>query len=240
MLFEGIVENQKSSQKLLLRLIGHELLKPSSRLRDQIEEIGKEADPWTMRKKVGEVLESTFRLDRLIRDVADTSAMETGSVELSKEPVNFTSLLSERLSKRIQRRRNFRFLPESPAKEIILQGNLERLSVLIDDLLDAAVNLTPEGGIILIRLTSQSGNMQLATINRDARLPAVQASSFLDWLSDHFIETKAIEGSGIGLYRSNLIANHMGGKLSLSSSEEEGVTFQVTIPGAGERAADGG
>lgn len=238
--FEGIVENQNSSQKLLLRLIGHELRKPSSRLREQIEEIGEEADPWTMREKVGEVLESTFYLDRLIQDVADTSAMETGSVELRKEPVNLPSLISECLSKRFQRKRNFRFLPEIPAKEIALQGDPARLSVLIDDLLDAAVNLTPEGGIILIRLTAQNGSVQLATTNRDARLPAVQASSLLDWLSDHFIETKAIEGSGIGLYRSNLIANLMGGKLSLSSSEEEGVTFTVILPAAGESAADGG
>lgn len=230
--------SQNESQKLLLRLISHELLKPSTRLREQIEEIGREADPWTMREKVGEVLESTFRLDRLIRDVVDASDMETGSIELNEESVNLSSLISGRLSKRFRRKRNFRFLPEMPTKEISLTGDPQRLSILVDDLLDAAVNLTPEGGIILIRLALNNGNMELAMTNRGARLPAAQTSSFIDWLSTHFSETKAIEGSSISLYRSNLIANLMNGNLSLTSSEDEGVTFTVTIPGAKEKISD--
>ena len=230
--------SENESQKLLLRLISHELLKPSSRLREQVKEISQEADPWTMREKMGEVLESTFRLDRLIQDVVDASAMETGSIELNEESVNLPSLISERLSKRFRRKQNFRFLPEMPAKEISITGDPQRLSILIDDLLDAAVNLTPEGGIILIRLVLKNGSMELTTTNRNARLPVAQTSSFIDWLSAHFPETKTIEGSSISLYRSNLIANLMNGNLFLTSSEDEGVTFTVTIPGAGENISD--
>ncbi|MEE9276061.1 MAG: protoglobin domain-containing protein [bacterium] len=214
---------------LFLALLSRELGAPSAFLRSKVEEMAQEADPWRLRELAGEMVESVYRIDRLARDVADTAALESRALDLQDETVDLSSLVSGRISKRIRRLRKFRFQPEVPSGPLLLRADKNRLSLLVDDLLDAAVNLTPGGGTILVRLAREGEEAVFSTLNRSARAQEERIGAFPDWLQEE-PEEGGFAGSGVALYRASRTAQLYGGRLEFSASPEEGAAFTVRLP----------
>jgi len=225
-------EESSRLKTLFLRLVSRELGGPFEALRRRVVEMGEEPDLWKLREGLAELAETVYRLDRLVRSLIDTAAIESGVVQLREGAVDLASLISDRIGKRLRRLRGYRIQPEVPAGSLVVRGDRERLSLLVDDLLDAAVHLSPQGGTILVRLAREGGEVLLSAQNRTARLPAGRLGSFLEWLGGDIEGAEGLEGTGISLYRAYRTAEMFGGRMELAAPPEGGASFIVRIPSA--------
>ncbi|MEK6710903.1 MAG: hypothetical protein AABZ64_10020, partial [Nitrospinota bacterium] len=164
-------EESSRLKTLFLQLVSRELGGPAEELRKQVEEMTQEPDPWKLREGLKELLETVHHLHRTVRNLIDTATIEAGAVQLRQESVDLASLVSGLISRRLQRLRGYRIQPEMPSGALRARLDRERITLLVDDLLDAAIHLSPEGGTILVRLAREGGEVRLAAENRSADLP---------------------------------------------------------------------
>ena len=214
---------------LFLRLAARELQTPASRLNDRFLALAEESDPWKAREEIQDLSENIHRLSRLIETLADAADIETKRIELENDEINLAHLFSERIGKRLWNFPSFRFLPEMPSR-LDIYGDRTRLTFLIDDLLDAAIHIAPEGGTIHALLAREKERIVLSTTNRDADITPFSTNSFIDWMARDLEHPGALRGIGIGLYRSHLTALMLGGRLELTIPPEGGASFTAEFP----------
>lgn len=214
---------------LVLRLASRELQTPASRLKSKLLALTEESDPWKAREEIQDLSENINRLSRLIEILSDAADIETQHAALEKTEINLAHLFSERIGKRLWSFPSFRFLPEMPPR-LDMCGDRARLTCLIDDLLDAAIHIAPEGGIIHAFLTKENERIVMSTTNRNAELPCSNSDSFIDWMAKDLENSGALRGIGIGLYRSHLTAIILDGHLKITTPHEGGASFTVEFP----------
>ncbi|MCE2451501.1 MAG: HAMP domain-containing histidine kinase [Nitrospinae bacterium] len=214
---------------LFLRLAARELQTPASHLKSKFLALAEESDPWKAREEIRELSENMHLLSRLIETLSDAADIETQHVTLEHAEINLAHLFSERIGKRLWSFPSFRFLPELPPR-LDIYGDRTRLTFLIDDLLDASIHIAPEGGIIHAFLMRENDRIFLSTTNRDAEIPPFCFDSFIDWMAKDLENPGALQGIGIGLYRSHLTALILGGRLDITSPPEGGASFRVEFP----------
>ena len=225
-------EKQPANERLaalFLRLAARELQTPASVLKDKFLALAEESDPWKAREEIQDLSENIHRLSRLIETLSDAADIEARHVALENTELNLAHLFSERIGKRLWNFPSFRFLPEMPSRLDVF-GDRTRLTFLIDDLLDAAIHIAPEGSIIHALLKRENERIVLSTTNRDAETPCFSTNSFIDWMAKDLENPDALRGIGIGLYRSRLTALMLGGRLELTTPPEGGVSFTVEFP----------
>jgi len=213
---------------LFLRLAARELQSPASRLKSKFLALAEESDPWKTREEIRDLSENIHQMSRLIETLSDAADIETQQVILDNTEINLAHLFSERIGKRLWNFPSFRFLPEMPSR-LDIYGDRTRLTFLIDDLLDAAIHIAPEGGTIHALLAMENERIVLSTTNRDAEIPS-SSNSFIDWIAKDLEDPGALRGIGIGLYRSHLTALMLGGRLELTAPPEGGASFTVEFP----------
>ncbi len=213
---------------LFLRLAARELQSPASRLKSKFLALAEESDPWKTREEIRDLSENIHQMSRLIETLSDAADIETQQVILDNTEINLAHLFSERIGKRLWNFPSFRFLPEMPSR-LDIYGDRTRLTFLIDDLLDAAIHIAPEGGTIHALLAMENERIVLSTTNRDAEIPS-SSNSFIDWIAKDLEDPGALRGIGIGLYRSHLTALMLGGRLELTTPPEGGASFKVEFP----------
>ncbi len=214
---------------LFLRLAARELEAPAARLRERFLVLAEESDPWRAREEIEALSHDIHRLSSLVETLADAADIEAGRVRLEDAGVNLARVFSERIAKRLWRFPSFRFLPEMPAR-LDVRGDRLRLAFLIDDLLDAAVHVAPEGGIIHALLREEADHVVVSTTNRDAELPPARFASFIDWMVEDLENPGTLGGIGIALYRSHRTALMLGGHLELAATAGGGVSFTASLP----------
>ncbi len=214
---------------LFLRLATRELKTSASHLKRRFRVFVEESDPWKAREEIESLSGTIHRLSRLIETLSDTADIESQRVSLENAEINLAHLFSERISKRLWRFPSYRFLPEMPSR-LETWGDKRRLASLIDDLLDAAIHVAPDGGIIHALLTKENGQVVLSTHNRDAKIPTSRFESFIDWMEEDVENPEALRGISISLYRSYRAARMLGGRLELMAPPEGGAAFTVKLP----------
>ncbi|OGL59786.1 MAG: hypothetical protein A3J27_07785 [Candidatus Tectomicrobia bacterium RIFCSPLOWO2_12_FULL_69_37] len=223
---------------LFLQLVSRELGGAFDELRKRVDEMAEEPDPWKLREGLRDLSETLYRLNGTVRNLIDTSGIESGAVKFRRESVDLSSMVSDRISRRLRRLRGYRIQPELPSGALRALADRERLSLLMDDLLDAAIHLSPQGGTILVRLARKEEEIVLSTECRTARLPESRPTSILEWLEEDIEEAGELEGTGLSLYRAHRTAEMLGGRMDVAALEEEGgVSFTVRIPFAEESPA---
>jgi len=169
------------------------------------------------------VLRESQRLARLVDDLLDLSRIETGGLELHKEPVNLIRLTEESLD-------NFSLLsPRHHLKTHIPQGlpwimaDRARISQAINNLLDNAIKYSPNGGTVTVELLRQA--MEIVVRVRDQGVgipPEKQKLLFTKFYRADESLKLAVRGTGVGLALCKYIVEAHGGRIWVESQEGQG------------------
>jgi len=228
---------QADQQKdLFLATLSHELRTPLNSILGWIHIL--------RRRKIGgpDVAHALDVIDRnaraqseMIADILLVSRVITGKVELSMEPVELTSIVSESIDvirpsaevKNIQVSLHTREYTPSP-----IEGDTERLQQVLLNLLTNAVKFTEENGRIDITLRRVNGNVEIEVQDNGCGIEP----RFLPFIFERFRQadsrhTRRVGGLGLGLaIVSHLVELH-GGKVEVhSEGRNKGAKFVVKLP----------
>ncbi|OUS25744.1 hypothetical protein A9Q99_19980 [Gammaproteobacteria bacterium 45_16_T64] len=173
----------------------------------------------------------------ILNDLLDFSKMEAGKLEILTAPFDLIELLDRQLhlfgatvcQKNIEL--NYNIDPSVPR---LIKADSQRIGQVLTNLVGNAVKFTPWGEIeIRVQALSTTGtHMMLQFSIRDTGVGIPKQHQ--DKLFHSFTQvdasvTRNYGGTGLGLAICHKLVELMGGKITLSSEEDQGSTFTFTI-----------
>ncbi|MCC6543861.1 MAG: GAF domain-containing protein [Nitrospirae bacterium] len=183
------------------------------------------------RKQLSIVKKSANHLLDLINDVIDISKIESDRVELNPVDIDISRLLNEVImSFNNELEQKGLSLNIKAPEKLIIRTDEKRVRQVLNNLLSNAIKFTDHGGIE-IDVAEANGNISLSF--RDTGIgikPEDMGSLFKSFSKIRYENMPVIEGTGLGLYISYKIAQHLGGGLSAESVYGKGSAFTFTLP----------
>jgi len=170
------------------------------------------------------------RLSRLVNDLLDISKIESGKMELKKEPVEMNKIVEENLAifdKMIKDKKQ--------VLQKYLAGDLPKISADKDKVTQAFINLLSNA----IKYTPESKIITVKTVNLDKEIMVEisdtgegVAPDNLDKIFDKFTRVTAEkkEGTGLGLPIAKDIIRLHNGRMWVKSELGKGSQFYFTLP----------
>jgi two-component system phosphate regulon sensor histidine kinase PhoR len=217
----------------------HELKTPITAIRGLTETI---IDDDTMSSSVrknfiGKIHSQSMRLSSLVTDLLAISRLESGQDTKSFQSFDFSATVRRSITTCTlscqEKGLALNFNTSSCVDErIMVNGDQQELSQLVDNLLDNAVKYTPAGGHIDVHLLHGGDQITLSVADSGIGISSQnQQRIFERFYRVDKARSRDLGGTGLGLSIVKNIAEQHGGSVSLSSASGSGSTFVVTLPG---------
>jgi heavy metal sensor kinase len=212
----------------------HELRTPVSVMRTNAEvTLRKPRSEPEYREALAKILDETEKVSRLIDHLLLLARADSGSaaLEMTRSDLNAALQNACREARVLAESKHLKFSQSAPDKPVWVQGDSASLERLFMILLDNAVQYTPSGGEIEVRLDAEDG-FAVAHV-RDTGTGI--AKEDIEHVFDRFYRadrarSRESGGTGLGLAIGRWIAEAHHGEIRVKSELRKGSTFQVRIP----------
>lgn len=215
----------------------HELKTPLTAIRGEAEvALMSDLTPEEYRHALRSILEETERLTEIVNNLLLLSRADANQMTLKREPVALDAIVMqayERVEPLARRKRIT--LDIENLEEISLQGDSLWLLQLLTNLLNNAINYTPEGGSVFLALYCEEvGASRRALLRVRDTGPGIPPEH-LPHIFDRFYRvdpgrSRDLGGSGLGLNIARWIAEAHNGQIRVASEVGRGTTFTVELP----------
>ncbi len=195
----------------------------------------------TQRKHVERILKGGRHLLDLINEVLDIARIETGQLQLSREPVRMSDALREALDLVRPMAAERAIQLGTDALDICDQhvmADRQRLTQVLLNLVANAVKYNRPGGTVTVSCAAApGGRLRMEIRDTGPGIPAERQSRLFAPFDRLGAETSGIEGTGLGLALSKGLTEAMGGAIGVESRAGEGSAFWVELDAAERRTA---
>ena len=235
-------EERERSQKEFLSNMSHEIRTPLNGLIGMNHLMMLHIDDEDQKAQMAEWLKKSHStanyLLSLVNDILDLSKLQAGKVSLFNEPILLTELIDEVSAMQADNIKNHgvEYIVETDITEPCIEGDATRIKQILMNIVGNAAKFTPEGNYIKFSVTQQkTDDMHVMTIFKCEDTGIGMAPEYIDKIFDSFSQdqnkkTNGIKGTGLGMAISKLLANAMGGDITVESELNVGSTFTVTVP----------
>lgn len=226
-------ERAASAKDEFLAMLGHELRNPLAPISTALHLIRLQTGQLSREHEIIE--RQVGHLSKLVDDLLDITRITRGKIELAREPVDVSFLLTdaiEGVSPLLEERNHLLRVACDVGPELRLVGDRARLRQVVVNLLSNAAKYTPTNGEIRVAAHAAGDALVIEVQDNGAgidadMLPRVfelfeQGSTTLD---------RSKGGLGIGLaIVKQLVEMHHGQVAVQSAGPGQGATFRVTLP----------
>ncbi len=223
----------QNQRRQLTADIAHDLRTPLSLILGHSEALSEGVLPATP-ETLDIIHDEALRLNRLIEDLRTLSLAETGELRMMLRPIHTADLVE---------RAAIAYVPASQEKQITVDKEVrtvpevmadpDRISQVLDNLMDNAIRHTPNGGHISIRTKSCDEGVQLSVQDSG---PGIAQEDLPHVFSRFYRADKSRHrhdgGSGLGLAIARSIVEQHNGRIWVESIPGQGTTFHFTLPQA--------
>lgn len=214
-------------QEDFLAMVSHDLRGPLTVIRAN-------ADLLRLRRTFEErtvrtILSQVDRMDRLIEDLASVVQVETGGLELNREPVDLPALIRQEVELIESRTDRHTVRIETPPGPVVSACDSKRLAQVLQNLLENAVKYSPAGGEIVVRLEESETEITISITDCGVGI----APQDIPRLFERYYRAgdgEQASGLGLGLYIARMIVEAHGGRIWAESTLGQGSTFTVALP----------
>ena len=233
---EKRIETMKSE---FVSIAAHQLRTPLSAIKWTMK-ILMEGDFGKLNKEQLELLEKTYisneRMVHLINDLLNVARIEEGKYLHKPEITHIEEIIKPLFTSykiEIEKRKiNFELnLPEEITPTI--EADTEKMTLVIENLLDNALKYTPQGGKVSLSVKYEATlrQIQVAVSDSGVGIPKDQQDRlFTKFFRAGNVVRMDTEGSGLGLFISKNIIMAHGGDIWFDSQEGKGSTFYFSLP----------
>jgi PAS domain S-box-containing protein len=179
---------------------------------------------------VDTIVAKTGLLERLIRDLLESTRVDLGRMSLQPSWVDLSAQAREAIELVEDRGPDHRLRVEATELPLQVWCDRDRVAQVFANLLDNAVKYSPTGGEIVIRLEATPTEARVSVADQGVGMaPETLARLFEEYFRVGGSQTET-EGLGLGLYITRGIVEAHGGRISATSTVGLGSTFSFTLP----------
>lgn len=218
--------------------VSHEFKTPLTAIQGFAETLmaGALEDPKNNRRFLEIIRSHAARLARLTDDLLKLARIEAGKLEVAFQPVSVAELLESCSATTVLKasRKQISFTVKVPPELPSVLGDPGLLHDLLQNLLDNAIQYTPEGGQIDVGASAETREAVITVTDTGIGIPlADQERIFERFYRVDAARSREAGGTGLGLSIAKHIVEAHGGRLWVESAIGRGSKFFVSIPLAG-------
>jgi signal transduction histidine kinase len=207
-----------------LSIASHELRTPVTSIKGYTQlakTLIRENDLSTSEEYLDIALDQIDRMSRLILELLDVSRIETGRLEIRREPIRWSTFVRDVVHRHHTAVSDRRFHLNVPDDSKIVNGDRDRLEQVLGNLLENAVKYSPDGSEIFVSVDDKGDHVVTAVCDRGIRFHRGRQVSSTNY-----------GGLGLGLYITKQIIERHSGSIWVDSKEGAGTTFYFSLPAA--------
>ncbi len=230
---EHLAELEKAKSEFL-RLASHELRGPAATLTGYLSMIEDESlgpIPRKLRPVVPVLQAKARQISLLANEMVEAARLEDRRLQLKRKRIDLRELVRRMVKMAgttATAKHKLRF-DDKVGHELWVMGDLMRLEIVVNNLVDNAIKYSPRGGDVVTALSTDGKLVRVVVIDKGIGIAADDMSrlfvrfSRLGQLSD-------VPGTGLGLYLARELARLHGGDISVVSMPGQGSEFTLSLP----------
>ncbi len=173
------------------------------------------------------ILTNTDRLDQLIQDTVDVSHLESGTMKFIPEKTDLGRLIQTATGslQSAAEGKQIKIIKEIDEDIPELMIDQERIRQVLVNLLQNAINVSPEGSNILMKVNKESEEILFEIQDSGQSIPKNKQKKIFDIV---YQIDSGIEGLGFTIAQ-GVVLSH-GGKIWVDSEQGKGSVFRFTLP----------
>ena len=191
------------------------------------------------RRYLDRIQANLSRLVRMINDLLDLSKIEAGTVTLSLKTfsiADFTESLVENLQV-LARDKTISLRAVIEDKQLLIQGDPDKLNQVLTNLVQNACKFTPEGGEVRLEIGSgETGFIRICVADTGCGIPPEETAHVFEKLYRGTSSKGEARGAGLGLAIAKHFVELHQGRIWVESTPGEGSRFFLSIPQAQSEA----
>lgn len=235
-----ITEQEKTERERrdFVSNVSHELRTPLTSLKSYSEALSDGAwrDPELAPKFLEVIQSESNRMIRMIANLLNLSKMDGGQIVLETEFVDFKRIVDhilDRIEFTLKSEGNdqmYRIKREYTSRDIYVEIDQDRMTQVIDNLLNNALKYSPDGGTIIVRIADNHHSVIFTVIDQGLGISkADQEHLFERFYRVDKARSRAQGGSGLGLAISKEVIELHGGRIWVNSVEGKGSQFSFEL-----------
>jgi len=235
----GEAEAASRSKSDFLANVGHELRTPLNAIIGLADILGDRSQGplnETQSEYVGVVAQSGRHLLRLINDVLDLAAVDSGKLEIHRSSVILGKILEESLEatrdSALEHGIKLSLIMDNELRVLKISADDRVLKQILSNLLSNAVKFSPQGGEIDLKAWKEGKDVVVKISDTGIGIkPEDQERIFNAFEQVDASYTRKHKGTGLGLDLTRKLVEIHGGRIWVESEGEgNGSTFSFTIP----------
>jgi two-component system sensor histidine kinase GlrK len=217
-----------------LQHMSHELKTPLTAIREGTELIREQVVGELNEQQLeiaGILHDNSLQLQKQIEDLLNFSIAHSHTTALVRKRVALAPVIKEVLADHKIAMLSRHLQPDINLQPLVLQGDREKLRILVDNLVSNAIKYSPDGSQLSISLQAQRGNAVLRVADNGPGIPVEEQERVFDAFYQGAPADKgAVRGTGLGLSIAREYAQAHGGTVSVVKSDRRGACLQVELP----------
>ena len=215
--------------------VSHEFKTPLTAIQGFAETLlaGALDDAQNNRRFLGIIRDHAARLARLTDDLLKLARIEAGKLEVEFRPVDIAEQIERCLETTSLKagRKQIALEAQIPSTLPLVRGDAGLLREVLQNLLDNAVQYTPQGGRIQVLLTVGARDVVITIADTGIGIPlADQERIFERFYRVDAARSREAGGTGLGLSIAKHIVEAHGGRLWVESEVGSGSRFSFSVP----------
>ena len=237
-----ITEQEKVEQerRSFVSNVSHELRTPLTSVKSYTESLIDGA--WEDKDIAPEFLKvistETDRMIRMITDLLNLSRMDQGKQELNLEFVSINELVAHIIDRfevvlKSEQYRNKKYKVERDftQRTLWVEIDQDKFIQVIDNIMNNAIKYSPDGGKITCRLMETHNSVVISITDEGLGIPRKDIGHVFDrFYRVDKARARSMGGTGLGLAISKEVVQLHGGKIWVTSVENKGSTFFISLP----------
>lgn len=234
-LYEEVLRSNDQKDKFL-GIAAHDLRNPLAVIKGYAELLrgGTLGEIAPAQKKPLEVIgQHCDKMLRLIHDLLDVSAIESGHLALVRRNIDLKAFLKENAldSALLAKGKSIAFVAEIPEDLPTIMMDPDRIDQVINNLVTNAIKFSKPGSRIVLRAACLKEAVVISVIDQGAGIPRSEIPKMFQYFGKTTVLPSAGEKStGLGLAIVKRMVEAHGGKIGVESEPGKGSTFTFTLP----------
>ncbi|MFN7998788.1 MAG: CHASE2 domain-containing protein [Bryobacteraceae bacterium] len=225
---------ERDRYRQAMHFVTHEMRTPLTAIQGSSELMSRYALPEEKRKQIADLINSeSKRLGRMIEMFLNVERLSAGQVELKKESISTTALMSVCVQRALPlaERKQIRILTEAAPEDMTLAGDRELMEYAFYNLLTNAIKYSPQRTQVTISAGRRSGHTYMSVQDEGIGMDQKEVKRiFQKFYRTRRAEQSGEAGTGIGLSIVEQIVIQHGGTIEVASRPGAGSRFTMLFP----------